>query len=69
MKGDRGSIFFISLNLWFPIAVQMLVGLGAGLILQVPVSRRLVPFVLPVWVVVTIGVVIGLKEWAGCLGE
>lgn len=54
-------------GLW--VAVQMLVGLGAGLILQVPVSRRLVPFVLPVWVVVTIGVVIGLKEWAGCLGE
>ncbi|TIA60844.1 hypothetical protein D6C83_03185, partial [Aureobasidium pullulans] len=54
-------------GLW--VAVQMLVGLSAGLILQIPVSRRLVPFVLPVWVVVTIGVVIGLKEWAGCLGE
>lgn len=51
----------------FWVAVQMLVALGMGLMLQVPVHRGLVPFVLPFWVVATFGVVFGFKILAGCL--
>ncbi|CAD0099176.1 unnamed protein product [Aureobasidium mustum] len=53
----------------FWVAVQMLVALGLGLVLQVPVYRGLVPFVLPLWVVGTFGVVFGFKVLAGCLGN
>lgn len=51
----------------FWVAVQMLVALGMGLMLQVPVHRILVPFVLPLWVVTTFGIVVGFKALAGCL--
>lgn len=51
----------------FWVAVQMVVAVGMGLILQVPVHRGLAPFVLPLWVVVTVGIVVGLKALAGCL--
>lgn len=53
----------------FWVAVQMLVALGMGLMLQVPVQRGLVPFVLPFWVVGTFGIVFGFKMLAGCLGD
>lgn len=53
----------------FWVAVQMLVALGMGLMLQVPVHRGLVPFVLPFWVVTTFGIVFGFKALAGCLGN
>jgi hypothetical protein len=53
----------------FWVAVQMLVALGMGLMLQVPVHRGLVPFVLPFWVVGTFGVVFGFKILAGCLRD
>jgi hypothetical protein len=49
--------------------VQMVVAVGMGLILQVPVHRGLVPFVLPLWVVGTVGIVVGLKASAGCLKD
>jgi hypothetical protein len=51
----------------FWIAVQMVVALGMGLILQVPVHRGLVPFVLPLWALGTAGTVVGFKALAGCL--
>jgi hypothetical protein len=53
----------------FWIAVQMVVAMGAGLMLQVPVHRVLAPFVLPLWVVGTFGSVVGFKAWAGCLRD
>jgi hypothetical protein len=53
----------------FWIAVQMVVAMGAGLMLQVPVHRGLAPFVLPLWVVGTFGSVVGFKAWAGCLRD
>jgi hypothetical protein len=53
----------------FWIAVQMVVAVGTGLILQVPVHRGLVPFVLPLWVVGTLGIVVGFKALAGCLKD
>jgi hypothetical protein len=53
----------------FWTAMQMIVALGMGLILQVPVHRSLVPFVLPLWVVGTFGIVVGFKAWAGCLRD
>jgi hypothetical protein len=53
----------------FWIAVQMVVAMGAGLMLQVPVHRGLAPFVLPLWVVGTFGIVVGFKAWAGCLRD
>lgn len=53
----------------FWVAVQMLVALGMGLMLQVPVHRGLVPFVLPLWVMGTFGIVVGFKMLAGCLGN
>jgi hypothetical protein len=53
----------------FWVAVQMVVAIGTGLMLQVPVHRGLVPFVLPLWVVGTLGIVIGLKALAGCLKD
>jgi hypothetical protein len=51
----------------FWIAVQMVVAVGMGLMLQVPVRRGLVPFVLPLWAMGTFGIVVGFKAWAGCL--
>jgi hypothetical protein len=53
----------------FWIAVQMVVAVGTGLILQVPVHRGLVPFALPLWVVGTLGIVVGFKALAGCLKD
>jgi hypothetical protein len=53
----------------FWVSVQMVVAVGMGLMLQVPVRRGLVPFVLPLWVVGTFGIVVGFKAWAGCLRE
>lgn len=53
----------------FWVAVQMVVAVGTGLILQVPVHRGLVPFVLPLWVVGTLGIVVGFKALAGCLKD
>lgn len=51
----------------FWTAVQMVVAMGTGLMLQIPVHRGLVPFVLPMWVVGTFGIVVGFKALAGCL--
>lgn len=53
----------------FWVAVQMLVALGMGLMLQVPVHRGLVPFVLPLWVMGIFGIMVGFKMLAGCLGD
>ncbi|KAI4721968.1 hypothetical protein E4T48_01711 [Aureobasidium sp. EXF-10727] len=53
----------------FWVAVQMLVALMMGLMLQLPVHRGLVPFMLPLWALGTFGIVIGFKMMAGCLGE
>lgn len=51
----------------FWVAVQMFVAMSLGLMLQIPVHRGLVPFVLPMWVVGTFGIVVGFKALAGCL--
>lgn len=50
----------------FWVAVQMLVSLGWGLLMQVPVRRWMVPFVLPAWVLGTFGTVVAAKKFAGC---
>ncbi|KAI5207030.1 hypothetical protein E4T39_02155 [Aureobasidium subglaciale] len=51
----------------FWVEVQMIVGLVTGLILQIPVHRAIVPFVLPFWVMGTFGIMAGFKWMAGCL--
>ena len=60
-KGIRAAGFWV--------AVQVVVAVGTGLILQIPVQRSLVPFVLPLWIVGTFGIVIGFKSLAGCLKD
>ena len=71
IKYDREGICrgtgFGSVIFW--TVVQMVVALGIGLMLQVPVNRGLVPFVLPMWVVCTFGIVVGFKALAGCLRD
>jgi len=53
----------------FWVAVQMVVSVAVGLMLQVPVHRGLVPFILPMWVVGTVATVVAFKALAGCLRD
>lgn len=55
--GLEGGIFWVT--------VQMLVAVVLGLGLQVPVSRWIVPFVLPAWLAGTCGVVLAIR-WTVC---
>jgi len=51
------------------VGAQMVVSVAVGLMLQVPVHRGLVPFILPMWVVGTVATVVAFKALAGCLRD